>query len=106
MCNRMPQAMRGLAMRLKNIEPRILTYPAVEVVADNNILGKQITDIKGRIERTLQIALANDQLTLTVRVAAPTEKKPIPTKGEVLDTMRKANPAIEKLVDRLGLTIA
>ena len=106
MCNRMPPALRGLAMRLKNIEPRILTYPAVEVVADNNILGKQIADIKGRIERTLQIALANEQLTLTVRVAAPTEKKRIPTKGEVLDTMRKANPAIDKLVDRLGLTIA
>jgi len=35
---RMPQSLRGLATRLKNVTPRITEFPKIEIVVDNQVL--------------------------------------------------------------------
>lgn len=106
MCNRMPQKMVGLAMRMKNLSPHISQYPAIEVVIDNDILLRQMEDIKGRIRATMAAALHNAAITITLRLAEPGEVKAILTKREVFDELRRRNPAIEKLRQQLSLDLA
>ena len=97
MCNRMPESMVGMASRMKNLTPRITTYPNVEVVVDNQILLKQLQNIKNRIKATLSRDLQNGDLQVEFRIAEGDEfKKPL-TKREVFEELRKHNPAIEKL---------
>ena len=38
MCNRMPKKMIGLASRMKNVTLRIIAFPEIEIVADNQLL--------------------------------------------------------------------
>ncbi len=103
MCNRMPQSMVGLAQRLKNMMPRIGDYPTVEVVVDNQSLLKEVENIKSRIRVTLAKNLHNANLQLNVRLAAKEELTPLLTPVEVFELMRKDNPAVEQLRQRLDL---
>lgn len=105
MCNRMPDSLKALSMRMKNIVPVITQYPQIEAVTDNEYLLSQITDIRSRIEKTLQIALGNSELTLSVRLAEAHEIKPIPTRKEMLEMMKNSNTATQKLIDALELTL-
>ena len=38
---------------MKNMQPRITTFPDIEVLVDNQILLDQVNEIKGRIRVTL-----------------------------------------------------
>lgn len=105
MCNRMPQNMVGLASRMKNIVPVITEYPKVEVVAENSYLANQIAEIKPRIEKTLQIALSCNELTMTLRVAEAKEIKPILSRREILDNLKESHHAVSKLISNLQLTL-
>ena len=106
MCNRMPQKFVGLAARLKNIVPKITEYPNIEVVVDNQMLLDQIMKIKGNIRATMRLALHNNAINFTPRLAKQGENKRAMTKLEVFDKLRKANPAIEKLRMGLGLELS
>ena len=103
MCGRMPQQMAGIAARLKHITPQIVDYPHIELVIDNHTLLEQVDRIKGRIRSTMALALHNGNITFTTRLAKAEEVKPILTKKEIFDEMRKSNPAIEQL--RTGLDL-
>ena len=103
MCNRMPQKFVGLASRLKNIVPRITTYPDIEVVVDNKLLLDQISSIKNNIRATMRLRLHNSLIEFLPRLAKQNENERALTKLEVFDAMRKRNPAIEKL--RIGLKL-
>lgn len=105
MCNRMPQKMVGLARRMKNLIPVITEYPKVEVVVENAFLANQMADIKVRIEKTLQIALACKELTVSVRVAEAKEIKPILTRREVLDNLKEHHHAVAMLIGNLQLVL-
>lgn len=106
MCNRMPEKMVGIARRMKNLTPVITQYPQVEVVAENVFLANQITEIKPRIEKTLQIALACQELKLSIRVAEAREIKRRLTRGEMLESLKEHHHAAAKLIDNLQLSLA
>ncbi len=106
MCNRMPQKMIGLAQRMKNMRPAITNFPEVEVVVTNQQLMSQLNDIKGRIKVTLCNTLHNKNLSLTLRLAEAEEIKPILSRKELFDLIRKDNPAIEKLRLELDLHLS
>lgn len=106
MCNRMPQKMTGIAARMKNMTPRITTFPRVEVTVDNQILLDEMAAIKGRIRASLADGLHNGELEIDLQLARMEEIKPIPTKREVFEDMTKKNPAIEKLRGLLDLELA
>ena len=106
MCNRMPTKMKAMAQRMKNMQPHIIAENQIELVVDNEILLGQISEIKGRIRATLAKDLHNGQIQLAIRQAAVEEIKPILSKREVFDTIRRDNPALEKLRQLLDLQLA
>lgn len=106
MLNRMPQTMVGLVARLKNITPKLLDYPNVEVVVDNQILLNQLTQIQGRIRATLANDLKEPNLTLSLRLTQGSEVRKTLSKKELFEKMRKNNPAVEKLRESLDLILS
>ena len=106
MCNRMPQTMVGLASRLKHVTPKIVDYPNIELVVDNQMLLDQIENIKGRIRKTMALALHNGNINFNIRLAEAGEIKPILTKREIFEKMRTNNSAIEQLRSMLDLEMA
>lgn len=105
MCSRMPREMTGIAARMKNMEPKITSFPAIEVVVDNKILLDAMQKIRGRIRNTLAQALKNGSLTLNLRLAKPEEIKRIPTNRERFDGLKAGNKAFARLSEMLGLEL-
>ena len=103
---RMPQSLLGLATRLKNVTPRITEFPKIEIVVDNQILLTQVEPIKLRIKATLAKELNNGQINVEWRVAQGTEVKPLLTKRESFEEMKKENPALAKLCQVLHLDMS
>ena len=106
MCNRMPQKLSAIATRMKNMNPVITEFPAVEVIVDNQIAMEQMEDIKGSIVNTLKLYLHNNAITLNMRVAEHDEKEKILTRREQYEVMEKENPSIAKLRELLSLELA
>ena len=106
MCNRMPQRFSGIATRMKNMNPSILEFPALEVVVDNQLAMEQMEQIKGSIVNTLKRDLHNNAITLTIRVAKQEEQTIILTRREQYEVMEKENPSIAKLRELLSLELA
>jgi len=106
MCMRMPQAMTGMAMRMKNMNPRLNGFPNVEVVVDNQILLNDITKIRLKIRNTLIQRLHNNGIELTLRLAKPEEIKPALTNRERFEELKTKNAAFGKLSDMLQLEMA
>lgn len=105
MCARMPQMYQGLASRMRGLQPRITDYPKIEVVVENSILLKQLSDIGSRIRATMVNALHNEQISVNFRLAEGSEVKPVLTKRQLLEKMQQKQPGISKLISRLQLTI-
>ena len=106
MCNRMPPEKIGLSQRMKNLQPQITTFPQVEVVIENDILLKQLQDIKGKIQATLRILLQNNNLLLSLRLAEAQEVTKIYSKREIFELLKKENPQLDKLCHNLGLELS
>lgn len=106
MCNRMPPEKIGLSQRMKNLLPQITTFPQVEVVIENDILLKQLQDIKGKIQATLRILLQNNSLLLSFRLAEAQEVTKIYSKREIFELLKKENPQLDKLCHNLGLELS
>lgn len=110
MCNRMPKEMIAMAQRMKNMTPKLLSAdseaPKIELVVDNNILLGQINSIQKRIRATLAKGLQNGNIELTIRLSESGEIKPILTKRQIFDLIRRENPAIEKLRTSLELHLS
>ena len=105
MCNRMPSQMTGLAQRMKNIQPTILSYPNIEILVDNKLLLDQLGTIKGRIRASLAAGLHNGSITVNLRLAKQNEIKPVLTKKQIFDKMKKDYKPFALLVDGLGLEL-
>ncbi len=106
MCNRMPQQYSGIATRMKNMNPVITEFPAIEVCVDNALIKQEMEDFKGRIVKTLQNALHNNAITLDIRIAEQQEQVKILTRREQFELMSKENPAVEKLRQAFDLELA
>ena len=106
MCNRMPQSLSGLAMRMKNMNPTIKEFPHIEVVAENQIILEQMEDIKGSIVNTLKLYLHNKSVTLSMRVAQREERTKVLTRREQYELLEQENPSVAKLREVLVLELA
>ena len=106
MCNRMPQRLSGIATRMKNMNPVITEFPAIELTVENQLAYDQIESIKGSILSTLKLYLHNNAITLTLHVAEHKEGVKILTRREQYELMEKENPSIAKLRDLLNLELA
>ena len=106
MCNRMPQKFVGIATRLKNLNPRITDFPAVEVVVENSLVKEQIDQIHTKILNTLKLHLHNSSITLNVLVAEHEGPVHIMNRREQFELMEKENPSVAKLRERFQLELA
>lgn len=106
MCNRMPQKFSGIAARMKNMSPKIITMSDVEVVVDNELILEQMQDIRGNILNTLRLYLHNIEISLTMRLAERHEQVKALTRREQYEEMSKKNPSLEKLRVLLDLELA
>ncbi len=106
MCNRMPQKLSGIATRMKNMNPAITEFPAIEVVVDNEIALEQMENIKGSIVNTLKLYLHNKSISLSMRIAEKQEKERILSRREQYELMEKENPSVGKLRELLSLELA
>ena len=107
MCVRMAQNkdLIGLSHRMQAIKPKLIDCPNIEVVADNQLLLDEMQNIKNRIRNTLIQGLQNHNITITYRLSHKEEVKKILNKREVLENMRKANPALDKLCNTFKLVM-
>ncbi len=103
MCNRMPDSMQGIRIRMKNLTPKLMDFPYVEVVVDNKMLLDDVQKIKRRVENTLIKTLRNDDIKLTLRLARQEEIERILTTRELYEKACEANPAVKKLGEMLGM---
>lgn len=106
MCNRMPPKMIGLASRMRNMTPRIIRHPNIELTVDNQNLLDQVNEIKGRIRATLAEALHNGNIQIELKLAKAEEVGPMLTPKEMFDEMRKKNPIVDKMCATLNLELA
>lgn len=106
MCNRMEDAdMKSLAKRLKNLVPTITTYPAIEILVENEMLYQEINALRSRLEVTMAKHLHNGNIKLTVRVAEAAERKKILSPKETFDMLVNDSDAVSLLVEKLELEI-
>jgi DNA polymerase-3 subunit gamma/tau len=91
---------------MKNMDPVITEFPAIELVVENQLALTQIEDIKGKILSTLKTYLKNKSITLSIRVAEHLEQGPLLTRREQFEQMEKENPSIVKLRELLDLQLA
>lgn len=105
MCNRMPKEKTGLAQRMKNLTPRITTFPNAEVVIDNDILLKQLQENKQSILTEMRRLLKNAQLNINLRLAEAKEVTKIYSKREIFEMLKKENPQLAKLCQCLKLEL-
>ena len=106
MCNRMPQRLSGIAARMKNMNPRVVEVPAVELVVPNEIIKTEVENIRGSIVSTLKLYLHNSGITLTIRVAERQEQARTLTRREQFEEMVRANASVEKLRAAFDLEFA
>ncbi len=107
MCQQMKTdpEMEHFSSRLAHVSPVITSFPQVEIVAESEPLYECLTKLKDYVVESLAKALSNRSLTIDLRLAEPDEFKPLPTRAEQVDEMRKSNPGVELLFDRLGLQL-
>ena len=106
MCNRIPQQYSGIATRMKNMNPVIKLFPAIEVFVDNALVKQEMEDFKGRILKTLQTSLHNDGITLEITIVEHEGPIKILTRREQFEIMSNENPAVEKLRQAFDLELA
>lgn len=106
MCNRMPQRLSGIAARMKNMNPRITEFPAVELLVPNEIIKAEVEQIRRSILATLKLYLHNTDITMTLRVAEKQEQTRILSRREQFEELTKENPVVEKLRAEFDLELA
>ena len=107
MCNRMQTVpdYKALATRMKNIIPKITTYPAVEAVIENHLLLEDVMNMKKRILATLQRDLNNGEIVFECRQAERGEIKPTLTKPQAFKKLQEDHSAIASLVKEFKLEL-
>ncbi|MDO4195543.1 MAG: DNA polymerase III subunit gamma/tau [Prevotellaceae bacterium] len=108
MCNRMQliPEMKSLASRMKNVQPQIVDFPNIEVLFENSNLMELVMQQQKRILATLRRHLNNQDITVSYRLAEPSEFKPIPTKTEILARLKAENASLSKFATDFNLVLA
>lgn len=105
MCGGMPQDMRVLAVRIKDLKPVISAYPEVEVAVGSQALLDDMERNKSAITSMLAEKLQNSSVALNVKLAPGGGEGKVLSRGELLEKMKEENPLVRKLCSELDLEI-
>jgi DNA polymerase-3 subunit gamma/tau len=106
MCNRMPEKWSGIATRMKNINPQITQFPAIEISVDNKLMLDQMLEIRGSILNTLKNRLNNRQITIEYKQIEHHGNVKILSRREQFEQMEKDYPVVSKLAELFDLELA
>ncbi len=97
---------KGLALRMKNLVPTIKTFPQVELVMENDMLLEEVKNIIQSVQTSLRNSLNNHKLVFILRLAEPAEVKPKLSRTEMVEEMKKNNPALGLLFSNFDLELS
>lgn len=95
--NLMPRAETAMALRMKNLRPKIVGENTFEVVVNTNRFEKDLYQLKDRIEKYIRAEIHNSYVTMTVRVTEIATQKYVLSRPELYRAMAEKNPMLEKM---------
>ena len=104
--NLLPQEETANAQRMKLIRPKLLKDANFEIVVDNEQVKLYMEQIARRVEAHMRKQLHNRTVSMTVRIAKPSEMTRITSKPQQYQDMAQRNPALQKLAETFGLELA
>lgn len=103
----LPKEEAANAARMRNIRPRLLEDGVTfEAVVDNDMVQKDMQNLRTSIETHLRGRLHNRKITMKVRVSEQGEHVRAYSHLERFQMMSKKNPDLLKLKEELGLELA
>lgn len=102
----LPVEEKANSARMMNMHPKLLNDTTFEVLVDNEMVEKYMTQLVQAIQNHLRERLHNRKITMTIRVSAPTENIRAYSHVERFQMMSKKNPNLLKLKEALGLELS
>lgn len=102
---RMPIERRAMAMRMRNMTPKLINETSFEITANNPQIGQYLLNMRESILQELRTALNNSNIQMLVRVAKAQEVQYITSKTALYQKMVEGNSNIQRLTEILKLEI-
>ncbi len=95
----------GVAQRLTQIEPTLISDDEFEVVAENPNIEDTLHSLFQRILHFMRSQLDCPALKMTIRLRELSDKPRILSKREQIDEMKRLNPAMSMLLNEFDLIL-
>ena len=102
---RLPIERRAMAMRMKNMMPKLINDTTFEIVANNEQIAQYLQNMKEGILKSLRQNLMNSQIQMLIRIAEIQEVQHISSKPALYQKMVEKNQNLQKLTELLKLEI-
>ena len=102
---RLPLERRAMAMRMKNMMPKLINETTFEIVANNEQIAQYLQNMKEGILKSLRQNLMNSQIQMLIRIAEVHEVQHITSKPALYKKMAEQNKNLQKLAELLKLEI-
>ena len=103
--NKLPIEEKANSARMMNMTPKLLNDTTFEVLVDNEMVQKYMTQLLPQIQAYLREQLHNRKITMSVRVSAQNEVVRAYSQTERFALMSKRNPKLLKLKEVFGLEL-
>jgi DNA polymerase-3 subunit gamma/tau len=101
----LPQEETAMANRLKDTDPSIIDANTIEVLANNELVEKEIKAFVPRLLPFLQNSLHNRSIQISVRTRKQEEKQRAYNRVEQFNMMCQINDALLKLKEEFDLEL-
>jgi DNA polymerase-3 subunit gamma/tau len=102
---RLPLERRAMAMRMKNMMPKLINETTFEIVANNEQIAQYLQNMKEGILKSLRQNIMNSQIQMLIRIAEVHEVQHITSKPALYKKMAEQNKNLQKLTELLKLEI-
>ena len=104
--SQLPVEEKANSARMMNISPKLLNGTTFEVLVDNDMVEKNMLQLKPSIEKFLRNKLQNQWVTMSIRVSEEHEVIRAYSQVERFQLMSQKNPKLLKLTEIFDLTLA
>ncbi len=102
---RMPIERRAMAMRMKNMMPKLINATTFEIMANNPQICQYLQNLREHILQEMRTALCNNSIQMIVRIAEVQELEHITSKPALYKKMAEKNANLQRLAEMLKLEI-
>lgn len=102
---RMPIERRAMAMRMKNMMPKLINETTFEIMANNPQICQYLQNLREHILQEMRTALCNNSIQMIVRIAEVQELEHITSKPALYKKMAEKNANLQRLAEMLKLEI-